>query len=330
MHRWLVDFLACPACPGEAPIQVSDGEWQGDILEAGELSCSACGGKWPITDGIPRFVAPDDNYAKSFGYQWKRWRRIQIDRLAGHRLTEDRILRDTGWSRDWFAGKVVFDGGAGAGRFSDVMAGLGARVVALDLSSAVDACRETTQVHGDAVQCIQASLYAIPLKSRVFDAVHCAGVIQHTPDPEKTMRAMPRLLKPGAPLSYNFYEVTMSRRFQFLRAAFRLVTPHMSPSALLALCRALVVPLFPFSRFVSRIRFVRFGLRFLPICAVHYPELTRDQQFEWTLLDTFDWYNPRYDTPQRHGAVAGLLEREGLEVIEARPGVVNGRRPAGR
>ena len=39
-----------------------------------------------------------------------------------------------------------------------------------------------------------------------------AGVIQHTPDPERTMRAMPRLLKRGAPLGYNFYELTWGRR----------------------------------------------------------------------------------------------------------------------
>ena len=198
-----------------------------------------------------------------------------------HDLTTDRLLTDTGWDSDWIAGRLIFDGGAGAGRFSDALA-MGARVVSLDMSIAIDACYETTRVHGDAVQRIQASLYAMPLRSAAFDAVHCAGVIQHTPEPERTMRAMPRLLKPGAPLGYNFYERTWSRRLQLLRAGFRLFTPYMSQRALLKLCEAMVVPLFPLSRLVSRLRFIRFGLRFLPICANHQPELSRDQQFEWT------------------------------------------------
>lgn len=329
MHRWLLDLLVCPDCGDGQPLAVPEEHWNGDTVETGILSCAGCGGSWPVVRGIPRFVGQDDDYAGGFGYQWNRWRTIQIDRLAGHTLTEDRLLRDTGWDRGWFAGKLIFDGGAGAGRFSDVMATLGARVVALDLSAAVDACRETTSVHGDTVQCIQASLYAIPLRSGAFDAVHCAGVIQHTPDPDRTMRAMPRLVKPGGRLAYNFYEWTWSRKFQLLRALLRLFTPRLPDRMLLGLCQAMVVPLFPLSRMVSRIRYVRFGLRFLPICATHTPGLSRDQQFEWTLLDTFDWYNPRYDTPQRHRQVGELLEECGLTDVSTAPGVARARRAAG-
>ena len=329
MHRWLFDLLICPDCPGEIPLTVTSGDWSGDTLDNGLLGCVACGASWPVRNGVPRFVTVDKDYAGGFGFQWQRWRHTQIDRLNGTTLTTDRLLTDTGWDRDWVAGKLIFDGGAGAGRFSDALACLGARVVSLDMSIAIDACRETTLVHGDTVQCLQASLYTIPLRSAAFDAVHCAGVIQHTPDPERTMRTMPRLLKPGAPLGYNFYEATWSRRLQLIRAALRLLTPHMSQTALLTLCRAMVAPLFPVSRGVSRIRFVRFGLRFLPICASHQPELTRDQQYEWTLLDTFDWYNPRYDRPQRHTRAAEILAEEGLTDVVSGHGIARARRGAG-
>lgn len=328
MYRWLLDLLICPHCPGEKPLEVTSGSWDDDRLETGALGCANCGGEWPVRNGVPRFVSEEKDYAGGFGFQWNRWQHTQIDRLNGTTLTEDRLLTDTGWDRDWIAEKLIFDGGAGAGRFSDALATMGARVVALDMSVAIDACRETTAAHGDAVQCVQASLYDIPLRSAAFDAVHCAGVIQHTPDPGRTMRAMPRLLKPGAALGYNFYEVSWTRRLHLFRAGMRLFTPRMSQPALLRLCKALVVPLFPLSRFVSRIRFIRFGLRFLPICASHQPQLTRDQQFEWTLLDTFDWYNPRYDEPQRHARVAEILSEEGLTDVSSRPGIARGRRPA--
>ena len=328
MHRWLLDLLICPDCPGELPLEVSSGVWEDDRLDNGALRCSNCGGTWPVRAGVPRFVPEDKDYAGGFGFQWQRWRHTQIDRLNGTTLTEDRLLTDTGWERGWISNKLIFDGGAGAGRFSDALATMGARVVSLDMSVAIDACRETTSAHGDAVQCVQASLYAIPLRSTAFDAVHCAGVIQHTPDPERTMRAMTRLLKPTAPLGYNFYEVTWSRRLHLIRAGLRLFTPHISQRSLLKLCRAMVVPLFPLSRPISRIRYIRYGLRFLPICASHQPQLTRDQQFDWTLLDTFDWYNPRYDTPQRHLRVAQKLTEEGLTDVMSRPGIARGRRPA--
>ena len=327
MHRWLLDLLICPHCSGEKPLQVSSGAWDGDRLETGSLGCVDCGGEWSVRNGVPRFVPEDKDYAGGFGFQWNRWRHTQIDRLNGTTLTEDRLLTDTGWDRDWIEGKLIFDGGAGAGRFSDALATMGARVVALDMSVAIDACRETTAAHGDAVQCIQASLYDIPLRSAAFDAVHCAGVIQHTPDPARTIRAMPRLLKPGARLGYNFYEVSWTRRLHLFRAGMRLFTPRLSQAALLKLCKALVVPLFPLSRFVSRIRVVRSGLRFLPICASHHPALTRGQQFEWTLLDTFDWYNPRYDEPQRHARVAAILSEEGLTDVISGPGIARGRGP---
>ena len=327
MHKWLLDLMACPDCPGDVPLRVAQGVWKDEELDDGALSCDSCGESWPVRGGVPRFITEATDYAPGFGFQWQRWRHTQIDRLNGTTLTESRLLTDTGWEREWIAGKLIFDGGAGAGRFSDVLAGLGAKVVSLDMSVAIDACHETTRAHGDRVQCIQGSLYSIPLRSEAFDAIHCAGVIQHTPDPERTMLSMPRLAKPGGRLGYNFYELTWSRRLQLVRAGLRLFTPYMSQPALLRLCRIMVTPMFPFSRIVSRIRFVRFGLRFLPICASHQPELSREAQYEWTLLDTFDWYNPRYDQPQRHTRAAELLRQAGLTDVESGHGIARAKKP---
>lgn len=326
MHKWLLDLMACPDCSSDVPLRAGEGAWKGNELDEGTLSCASCGKSWPVRDGIPRFIPELGDYAPGFGFQWLRWRHTQIDRLNGTSLTEDRLLTDTKWDRDWIAGKLIFDGGAGAGRFSDVLAGLGAKVVSLDMSVAIDACHETTRVHGDLVQCIQGSIYAIPLRSNAFDAVHCAGVIQHTPDPERTILSMPRLLKPNGRLGYNFYELTWSRRLQLIRAGLRMFTPHMSQPALLRLCRIMVAPLFPLSRIVSRIRFVRFGLRFLPISASHQPELSRVAQYEWTLLDTFDWYNPRYDQPQRHTRVAELLQQADFTEVESSHGIARAKK----
>jgi hypothetical protein len=91
-------------------------------------------------NGIPRFV-PARNYAANFGFQWNRFRRTQLDSGTGLPISRDRFQRATGWSRDTLAGARVLDVGCGAGRFAEVALSLGASVVAIDYSSAVDACR---------------------------------------------------------------------------------------------------------------------------------------------------------------------------------------------
>ena len=45
-----------------------------------------------VRNGIPRFV-PDDGYAESFGDQWNRWRRVQLDSVTGKPLSRDAALR---------------------------------------------------------------------------------------------------------------------------------------------------------------------------------------------------------------------------------------------
>ena len=327
MRRWLLDLLVCPDCAGDKALRLENETADGDEIVAGRLTCDACSHHWPVVRGIPRFVAQGDDYAAAFGWQWRRWRTVQIDHLNGHRFSEQRMLADSGWPRDWFKGRLILDAGCGAGRFSDVMGELGARVVSIDLSGAIDACRETCARHDGRVQCIQASIYALPLRRGAFDGVHCAGVIQHTPDPARTMAALPAHLKPGGRLAYNFYEKSVSRRLQLIKYGLRTITPHLPAGVLLALCRVLVAVFFPFTLVLSRIRFVRYFIRFMPICATHTPGLNVAEQYTWTLLDTFDWYNPRFEFAQDHRAVGALLAKARLSNIMTAPGIARARRP---
>jgi hypothetical protein len=147
------------------------------------------------------------------------------------------------------------------------------------------------------------------------------GVIQHTPDPSKVMRALPRLLKAGGRLAYNFYEQNVLRRFEVIKYALRRTTPDWPEQRLLAFCTAMVATLFPITFVMSRIPVVRALVRFVPICATHNPALTVRQQYEWTLLDTFDWFNPRYEICQDHRQVATLLGDLGLRDVASAPGL---------
>lgn len=321
MRPSLLDLLVCPDCPGEPGLTLSGHETEGDEIVAGTLHCPACRQEWPVRDGIPRFVPSHEDYGGNFAYEWQRWGQVQIDRLAGHHLSTSRFLADSRWSPDWPRDRLILDAGCGAGRFTDVAATLGARVIAVDLSGAVTAARANTRDQGDRVEVIQASLFRLPFRAGTFDGVFCMGVIQHTPDPERVIRRLPHHLKPGGRLAYNFYESDWRTRLQPIKYALRLVTRHLSNTVNERLSLALVTVFFPLTWLLSHIRFVRFINTMMPICAVHNRELTLAQQFRWTLLDTFDWYSPRYELRQSHRQVAALLREAGLAEIDSQPGL---------
>ena len=75
-----------------------------DVIE-GKLSCPSCAKEYQITNGIPRFVTAEENYAENFGYQWQQFSAIQIDRLSGYGLSNFRLLNDTRWLPEWINGK---------------------------------------------------------------------------------------------------------------------------------------------------------------------------------------------------------------------------------
>ena len=327
MHPWLAELLICPHCPSDDALVVTGDEISEDRVIEGRLSCRACGREYPVTGGIPRFVDAAENYAENFGFQWRRFRAVQIDRFAGHSLSGTRLLADTRWSPQWMAGQLILDAGCGAGRFTDELAQNGARVVACDLSSAVEACRETVDdPAGHAagrgeVAVVQANLLALPFRPGAFDAVHCAGVLQHTPEPERIMRTLPDLLKAKGRLFLNFYEIDVSSKFQVIKYGLRRWTPDWRMPTLVAFCRWMCRILFFPSWLMSHVPLVRFFNRFLPICAVHPAELSLRQQFDLTLLDTVDWYGPRYEIRQDHRKVAALLAAEGLEGVDSASGL---------
>lgn len=112
---------------------------------------------YPIRNGIPRFVAPD-NYASSFGYQWKKYARLQLDSCNGTQFSRERFYSITDWNPSELRGKRILDVGCGAGRFAEIALAAGAEVVAMDLSEAVDACKENLR-NSPNLEVVQASIY---------------------------------------------------------------------------------------------------------------------------------------------------------------------------
>jgi uncharacterized protein len=54
----LLEILRCPVCRGELALTVASRE--GDEIATGSLTCAKCAVTYPIADGIPDLLPPDE------------------------------------------------------------------------------------------------------------------------------------------------------------------------------------------------------------------------------------------------------------------------------
>ena len=310
MQMKLLEVLCCPKCQGELTCTIRESDADEEII-SGTLRCLGCASLYPIKAGIPRFV-PQDNYAASFGYQWNLFKREQIDSFNGTRLSEKRFFSETGWAKDWMKEKWILDTGCGAGRFLDVVSKTGAEVVGVDISNAVEAARANLTGQRN-VHLVQGSIYDLPFRSGAFDGCYCIGVIQHTPDPQGAVRALPRLLKAGGRIAVTIYERKPWTPL-YSKYLLRPVTKRLDQRLLLAAIRGLMPVLFPLTDLMFRLPVLGRLLMFaVPVANyVGERELSRQQRYAWAILDTFDMLSPQYDQPQTQKEAEEALAAEGI------------------
>jgi SAM-dependent methyltransferase len=308
----LLSALACLECHGELRCSASATDAEGDIV-TGTLRCD-CGCFYPVEDGIPRFV-PRNNYATSFGFQWQRFRREQLDSYNGTNLSRKRLLSETQWDLSALSGSWLLDVGCGAGRFLDVLADCDADVVGVDLSEAIDAAQENLR-HRPNVHLVQASIYALPFRAGAFRGVHCLGVLQHTPDPLRGLSELPKLIEPDGHLAVTVYE---RRRITSLNGKYilRPLTKRLPQRWLLWLVRACMPVLFGITSVLFRIPIAGRGFRFvIPVANwVELDELTTAQRYQWAVLDTFDALSPEHDHPLTESELMSVLSAAGMTAV---------------
>lgn len=313
MRTELLEVLRCPRS-GQRLV-IDQPEFSGEEMRSGWLVSEDGQHRHPVRDFIPRFV-PESNYADNFGMQWNRFRRTQLDSYSGQSISADRFWAATAWTREQLAGAWVLDAGCGAGRFAEIALAAGARVVALDYSSAVDACRANLG-HSPNLHVVQGDIYALPLQPGFFRFVYSLGVLQHTPDVARAVAALPPMLAPGGQLCVDFYERSWRSALQ-PKYWLRPITKRIHRERLFALCQACVPPLLRLSELVRRVPVLGRGLKhFVPVA--NYTgvlPLSSEQHLEWSLLDTFDWLSPEFDNPQTADTVRRWLEAAGLERVE--------------
>lgn len=278
------------------------------------------GCRYPFHNGIPRFVLPE-NYADSFGLQWNTFRQTQLDSVTGFPITRDRTRRLLGGAMD-VRGLNVLEAGCGSGRFTEILLDEGAIVHAVDLSSAVEANHANCSGRGNHLVA-QASILRLPFAEGSFDLVFCVGVVQHTPNPEETIAALCRQVRPGGRVvldHYTYgYAVTPSRK------CIRDQLLQMPPEFRLSFCKMLVDTLWPVHTLLWQNmqdrQFSALRADFLkqsPVIDYHdsYSQLPPDILYQWALLDTHDTLTDVYKHLRSAEEIAAALASCGMTDIE--------------
>ncbi len=258
------------------------------------------GNRWPIVEGIPRFVR--DEHLQSFGLQWNRYDVAHDD--------EDRATfqAKTGFALDQLAGRRVLDAGCGGGRYSKICGEAGAKVFGADHSSAVEKASRLC-AHQPHVHFVQADLKQLPFEPESFDFVFSIGVMHHDADTRRVFDAVARMVKPGGQ-----YAVWLYRRNQWWQEGInnflRRRTTRWSPRALERWSR--------FGACLGAIPVVNRTLNKVINFSAHPVRENR-------VCDTFDWYAPQYQHHHTVDELEGWFRDAGFTDLQILPPEKTGR-----
>jgi 2-polyprenyl-3-methyl-5-hydroxy-6-metoxy-1,4-benzoquinol methylase len=261
------------------------------------------------------------NYAASFGFQWHRFSKTQLDSFSGTTHSRDRLLTETGWPTESFKGRLILDAGCGTGRFAEVAASLGATVVALDYSSAIEVCAANLKDLPNVLY-VRGDLANLPFPSGAFDACYLLGVLQHTSHPRQVVMELARCVRPRGRLAITAYSRHWKARLQ-AKYFLRPITKRVEPRALLNFLGWWIPKAILVNRSLRRmLRLPINVVNNLTVC--YYYEnlipLSRDQLVDWAILDTFDALSPQYDQPQSfHDLRRRLMSAGFSEVAQTVP-----------
>ncbi|MGP0019191.1 MAG: methyltransferase domain-containing protein [Candidatus Sulfotelmatobacter sp.] len=283
------------------------------------LVCVSCAKRYPVVKGVPRFV-DQQFYTGSFGFQWLKHNKTQLDDENSRRSEKDFILRTRLEPAD-LAGKLVLDVGCGMGRYAEVATRWGARVVGIDLSQAVEAAAANLRERDASI--LQADALRLPFAPESFDYIYSLGVLHHTPDCERAVKGLARYLKPGGTLSVWLYSAY--NPWYRMSDFYRKLTRRMSPRVLHTLCQG-TIPLYGIHQILRKIPLL--GRPMSGVIRYLIP-MSFNADPEWRVLDTFDWYSPWYQSKHTYEEVFRWFESCGLRDLTVGdvPIAVRGRKP---
>jgi SAM-dependent methyltransferase len=262
MKRSLVRLLACPAC-GHPDLQLRAvrterrADWTGvrttevgdsalvDVLE-GALECVECHVAYPIRDGVPRMMPPDEPAGPATGHRW-----TEFDDAVPEYEQNFRELCEPLGPTD-FVGRVVLAAGCGFGRHAFFAARYGAEVVALDSSAEAVASAAKNLSASSLAHVVQGDIARPPLRRDVFDIVYSFGVLHHVVSARRAFASLRECVRPGGRLLVWVYGPRQGL-IRIVTGALRGATAEMRPEHLYRFSQALALGVRTFSHAPYRV-----------------------------------------------------------------------------
>ena len=267
-----------------------------------------------LKKNIPRFI-DEKNYALSFGNQWSYFPKTQLDSYTNVNISETRLKRCLGdflWNQ--LKDQKVLEVGCGAGRFTEILLKYEAKVASVDLSTAVEVNADNFPITENHLV-MQADIMNLPFIHNQFDIVICLGVLQHTPDPESTVKKLSEQIKKNGHLIIDQY--VFNKSYVSLRLLYRQIFKRLPAHTSFNVIKKMSMFFLPLHKKVKNNKILSILLNRVSPFVTYYsalPELNDQLQKEWAMLDTFDTltdWNKNFGTMR---SLRNILTKAGLSV----------------
>jgi SAM-dependent methyltransferase len=272
----------------------------GEVKE-GSILCDSCGTRYTVLNYVPRFV-PADAYVGSFTFQWKNFPRIQYGSETERSFSRFNLKLEE------LSDKRILDAGCGSGRFVDFFSKHAAEVVGIDLSYSVDEALRHCGLRQN-VHILQADLLRLPLKEEIFDLVFSFGVLMHSPSTKNAFMQITRFVKPRGRLAVFVYAKWSekgawgSRAKERLSDSYRKITSRL-PFGVLHKLSYIAIPLYEMKKVPKLGKLVDIAI-----------ESSMNPDWRLRVLETFDWYSPKYQWKHTRGEVVSWFKEAGFNEI---------------
>lgn len=292
----ITDFYKCLECKSSNLVSKNQ-----------KIECKSCGSIFKFKN-YPIFVKR--SYTESFGFQWNKYNKTQLDSFNNLNISETRLFKTTNWKKN-LKGEFILEAGSGSGRFTEILAKTNATIFSFDSSNATEANFKNNS-HFKNVFIFRADIANIPLNLR-FDKILCLGVLQHTSNAEDCIKSLLCHLKPGGELVFDIYKKNFFHIFQW-KYILRPFTTRIKKSTLLSLIKILSNTLY-YPSLITYFFLKKLNNRIYPV--VFYHNLIKNKKLciEFSILDSFDMYSPTYDNPMSIKQIKKMLLRLDLKIL---------------
>ncbi len=256
-------------------------------------------------------------YTKSFGYQWNQFKKTQFDSYTQTSISENRLRKILGSLWNELPKFDILECGCGPGRFTEVLIQKAQFVLSVDSSDAADVNLEyfpAEKYKNHSV--LKSDILGLDHLNHKFDLVLALGLIQHTPNSERTIQNLFQYVKPGGYFVFDHY--TFLKSYISMRLIYRQILKRISPQVSLKILNLLSKIFLPLHKAFRNIKFLKMLLnRISPFITYYdiYPELSGKLQKEWALLDTFDSLTDCYKHFKTKPEILNILNTLGAEII---------------